>query len=584
MKLVFLAFLIFHAFVPAVCVGFYGASPVWLFGSVVFSFAVLLTTGISHTAPVKWSLCLVSAIYMLLNLMLGASYYMQGTGFNDQYVYHLGSDTFAVAVNAYGAVFIPAVAGFVVAFFTPLPLYRMDVTSTRSPLGAAVIWMVTVATAYPLHSWVSYIMGYDNVSASSMPEVPMEVLERTDPKSAEVAISVDIVPQQHKANPLVPVNLANSSDKISKNIILIYVEGFEQLYTDQEIFGDLTPNLRELSESAHRFTNSYQMSGTSWTIAGIVASQCGFPLLVDFRMSTNSTIASINRPFVGEECFADILLSRGYATVYMGGAQMEFAGKGNFLKTHGYTRLLGRDELRPLLPDPEYVNSWGLHDDSLFELALLELEQLEQGDRPYLLTLLTLGTHHPKGTMSKSCDYPDKLSNPMSNAIRCSDQLISHFIKEVKERVDMNETIIALFSDHLAIRNTLWNTLKQHKDQRRLLWMVFDNRPGDSSDQVSTHFDLAPTLLEMAGVNSHPQIGMGVSLMAKDARGTSGEPPEIDPGLVPRTMVSSESVRESGFSIAYSDLTISSLHGKCAQAQKPVGRPYCDWNFQAWSG
>jgi phosphoglycerol transferase len=64
-----------------------------------------------------------------------------------------------------------------------------------------------------------------------------------------------------------------------RNLLLIYAESMEQTYAERGIFGSnliegLTINGMP-SQSVDRFI---QTPGTGWTIAGIVASQCGVPL------------------------------------------------------------------------------------------------------------------------------------------------------------------------------------------------------------------------------------------------------------------------------------------------------------------
>ena len=95
----------------------------------------------------------------------------------------------------------------------------------------------------------------------------------------------------------------------------------------------------------------------------------------------------------------------------------------------------------------------------LFGLALEELAALEEGEEPYLLTVLTIGTHHPDGHVADSCAPLPDSDDSMLQAIYCSDQLISGFIDRVSEMTDPDETLIVVFSDHLAMRNTLWDTL-----------------------------------------------------------------------------------------------------------------------------
>ena len=139
---------------------------------------------------------------------------------------------------------------------------------------------------------------------------------------------------------------------------MIYAESVEELYFDTDIFGDLLPKIRQLSKNAHRFSNVRQVGGTGWTIAGIVASQCGFPLKVSSHLASNSTMASVDKPYPDQTCLADILSGNGYETVYMGGAPLWFAGKGNFLRTHGYKRVFGDEAFTSISPfSEEYLTA-----------------------------------------------------------------------------------------------------------------------------------------------------------------------------------------------------------------------------------
>lgn len=540
----FLLFALLHSAVPAICVASYGAGPVWLVSSIVFSTAVFATAQLSSAKATKVSLCLVSGLGMFLTLMLGVSYYMQGTGFNDQFFYHLDFNTLAVAVSAYGRAFFPAMFCLLLAIFAPLMFYRWPSPARANSLVAVLLWLGAVGVSYPVHSLLAYrLNGNDGVSLT-MPQVP----ERSTAGAPNDQFREVVGNDEQVA--------AKTANAKPKNIIFIYAEGLERLYFDREVFGDLLPNLRDLSATAHQFTNVYQVGGTGWTIAGLVASQCGFPLVVSSHLAGNTSIASVDRPFEGESCFADVLKQKGYQTVFMGGASLDFGGKGNFLRAHGFDRVLGREELMPLLPDQEYKNGWGLQDDSLFELAVDELKALEKKGEPYLLTLLTLGTHHPDGFVAKTCEKLDELTDSMSQALFCTDQLIGRFIRHAMDEVDMEQTVIVLFSDHLAIRNTLADKLDEHKDRRRLTWLIFDDRPPISSDQVATHFDVGPTILETAGIKDYPPLGQGFSLANPLQQRVASSPPVVDSEHAPKALVSGASVRDSGFRISYENLTI----------------------------
>ena len=87
--------------------------------------------------------------------------------------------------------------------------------------------------------------------------------------------------------------------------------------------------------------------------------------------------------------------------------------------------------------------------------------------------------------------------------------------------------------------------------------MIFDDNPGTASDQAATHFDVAPTILEAMGIGSNVPLGLGTSLFATTDSTPLDQPPPVDVSKVPRVLLSSATVKESGVDISYASLTIS---------------------------
>jgi len=537
----FLTLALFHLIVPAVSVVLFGASPLWLFGNLVFAAAVIKGLNETDSVYIVALLCLLSGAAFALNLMLGTCYYMQGEGFNDAFFFHLHTDTLVIAARGYSQVFYPSLLGLALAFLAPAIIFTTSTQKILPRIPVLFLWVLALAGNYPIYQLASYQFS---LAANSN----LSGLERTNDQKltgdrANTALS--------------QTGVDSAISKSKKNIILIYAESLEELYFDREIFGDLLPNIRKLSANAQRFTNLVQVDGTGWTLSGIIASQCGFPLRVSNNLASNSTMASIEKPYPNKTCLVDILSESGYETVYLGGAPLWFAGKENFLRTHGYKRMAGYEDLIQVLPDDKYYSGWGVYDDSLFEFALDELQSLQQGDQPYLLTLLTLDTHHPKGLPSKSCEELPDNTNPMSNSIYCSDQLISNFINQAMKIVNMSNTIIVLFSDHLSMRNTLWDELKDNEERRRLMFMIFDDTPAAVANVHGTHFDVAPTVLEAAGFTGQLRVGAGVSLFSLPSEKPGVEQIAHEEGSTPTLLSSDSSVKDSGVVISRNDLSLS---------------------------
>jgi phosphoglycerol transferase len=297
------------------------------------------------------------------------------------------------------------------------------------------------------------------------------------------------------------------------NLVWIYAESLERTYMDESLFPGLTPGLKELESSSLSFTNVEQVDSTGWTIAGMVATQCGIPLTS--TGGNGNSMAGVNYFLPGAICLGDLLKSAGYNSVYMGGADLNFAGKGKFYQTHGFTEIIGRAQLENKLSDPSYVNYWGLFDDSLFEfLKQKHISLMKSEIKPFSLVSLTVNTHQPDGHVSRKCSQLKYRSgkNPMLNAVHCSDLLITQLVQDIRTLDKENNTFIVISSDHLAMPNTASDKL--NRGNRRNLFIV--NSPGSAQprriDRRATQFDFAPTILEIMGFTNRG-VGLGRNIL-----------------------------------------------------------------------
>lgn len=103
------------------------------------------------------------------------------------------------------------------------------------------------------------------------------------------------------------------------------------------------------------FSHTMQLPGTDYTIAGMVASQCGIPLFAPFEGNASASVSSF---FPQNICLGDILKNSGYQNYFVQGANLRFAGKDVFLKSHGFDHLYGAEELKTVVADPSYRNDW----------------------------------------------------------------------------------------------------------------------------------------------------------------------------------------------------------------------------------
>ena len=299
------------------------------------------------------------------------------------------------------------------------------------------------------------------------------------------------------------------------NLIFLYLESTEGTYSDEARFGDVYENLAALGERGLVFRSIRQSENAGWTMAGMIASQCGTPLMPAGLMHDNQ-FEPLEHVLPGVNCLGDLLATQGYQQVFMGGASIDFAGKGLFYYDHGFERVLGRDQLLERLDDPEYYNSWGLYDDSTLDLALEEIRRLAQNDQPYAFVGLTLAAHPPYGYPAQSCrDLQGEFNGiDILYSVECTAWLARQFIERLDAEGLLANTLVVIASDHLSMKNSAWELLMAGPRENTL--MMFGNGlPKDVIDREATTMDIFPTLLEALGftISSH-RAGLGASLLS----------------------------------------------------------------------
>ena len=299
---------------------------------------------------------------------------------------------------------------------------------------------------------------------------------------------------------------------VKKNVIWIYAESLERTYLKKDVFGGLLVNLSKHADSARRYTSVYQPWGTGWTIGGIVGSQCGLPLVTLGAKNVNS-LANVRDFMPGAFCMGDGLRNSGYTLEFVGGASGEFAGKGNFLRTHGFNTVWDRASLQEKYDEASNErNQWGYYDDFILSVLKNRALELHREESPFFLNGLTLDTHSPHGFVSPSCKPLLRGENigEILAAIKCSDILLADFIEWFKSSELYDDTILVLSSDHLSMPNTVYHELKRISDERRLLFWVFGKgvQAGAVENPMST-FDLGATVLGHILPGKNVSIGFG---------------------------------------------------------------------------
>ncbi len=311
-----------------------------------------------------------------------------------------------------------------------------------------------------------------------------------------------------------------------RNVVWIYGESLERTYLDDRAFPGLMPNLARLATQGIDVRDLAQVEGTGWTIAGMVASMCGVPLTT--APGDENSMGRMGSFLPEAECLGDYLRRQGYATEFVGGADAAFAGKGAFLRSHGFDDVKDQAWFRAQGVDAARFSQWGVHDDVLLDTAWDSFERLSRAadanGKPFLLTALTMDTHHPAGHLPRSCrgqTYDSRYGDiGLLHALKCSDRLIGAFVDRIRNSPWAEDTLIVVSSDHLAMPNDLTDVLAGLHRENLLLFLGEDIAPRRLVADRGTTLDTGATLLQLLEP-SVQALGFGRSLLAPQARASA---------------------------------------------------------------
>lgn len=159
------------------------------------------------------------------------------------------------------------------------------------------------------------------------------------------------------------------------------------------------------------------------------------------------------------------------------------------------------------MQDPKEYNLQG--DAPLFEMLKTKvLPQLKAQNEPFVMLVLTDDTHFSEQVISPECDdYLARENYPrMPRSYTCVDQMIHKFVERVKELV--------VFGDHFTMsRDKFFRS-----ESERSLSVFFPLRGQDEGWRIGnskelTYYDMAPTIMDLLGVEHSPPFPFGSSMI-----------------------------------------------------------------------
>ena len=299
-----------------------------------------------------------------------------------------------------------------------------------------------------------------------------------------------------------------------KNLLLIYVESLERTMGNAQLVGrDAIAPIRQLDGT--EIPAFPAAPGTNWTIAGMFSSQCGIPLKPFFANKFHSF--ATDDFFPNAVCLGDVLKAAGYEQYFLVGHHLAYSGLDKFYRTHGYQHLLGREEWKQRGVDASEFTSWGfgLHDDALLTQAASVIREHQKNRSPFNVTLITQDNHFPHGIPSPRCQDDEKQGD-FAGAFHCNSRFLADFVTTLQKEGLLKDTVVVLMGDH-PFMNSMKQETQYFREARNVYFKILSPLEQPPSRQTMTHFDVAPSLLDMLGTTEGRDIrfGLGISLFSR---------------------------------------------------------------------
>lgn len=308
-----------------------------------------------------------------------------------------------------------------------------------------------------------------------------------------------------------------------KNLVFIYLESIEDQMANEQLFEqNMLEPLQRVTEDWATIPDYQMFSGGGWTMAGLVGTSCAVPLRgagVGKNDLDSNEIGSGQEAFMpGAVCLGDVLENHGYQNVFLGGADAEFASKGKFFRSHGYSEV--HDLSSWEAAGETELSDWGLSDRRLMDHAREEVVRLHESGQPFNLTMLTLDSHEP-AHLYEYCEQTT--DDVLESVIRCSMEQVAGFIQFMDDMGYLDDTVVVLTGDHPKMVGEAFVSLGALSDvQNRSIFNRIWSPDGVPATRAGAdQLSMLATTLDVLGLGREDhRAGVGVSALVTSSPGS----------------------------------------------------------------
>ncbi|MBQ9578333.1 MAG: ankyrin repeat domain-containing protein, partial [Ottowia sp.] len=240
--------------------------------------------------------------------------------------------------------------------------------------------------------------------------------------------------------------LAESRGK-AKNVLIVVIEGIPGLYIPEirQAMG-----IQEHSLTMEKLTESTKdamlipdfTAHSHQTIRGLYAILCGDFSKLSF--DTPKAFELLSKPERAAACLPAQLAQHGFSTHYLQAAGLGFMAKDRAMAQMGFGEVHGMEWFAEQKISNPFPFDWGVADSAFFLGARRYISELRKSEQPWMLTLLTVGTHHPFGISdAMAANYPSR----QEAAVMALDEAVAAFLHQLKADGVMEDTLVIVTSD-----------------------------------------------------------------------------------------------------------------------------------------
>ncbi|MFP3358207.1 LTA synthase family protein [Planococcus sp. SIMBA_143] len=303
------------------------------------------------------------------------------------------------------------------------------------------------------------------------------------------------------------------------NIILVQLESLQRSVIGQEIDGEeVTPYLNQLEEEMLYFPSFHHQTHEGRTSdAEFVINTSLHPLRTGsvYTRFPDSTFAPL----------PEALRKGGYDTAAMHAYEASFWNRNTVYEHIGFSRFFSEKDY----PDTEKIGM-AINDEDFFRTSVEHIQKLEE---PYYAFMIALSSHIPftipedKKELSLP-GYENELTRNYYHTIHYVDGAVEVLVDELKQQDMWDDSLVIFYGDHdsglteqgreMANELDANGATEQFELFREVpLWIKPPNLPqGETVETAGGQIDLAPTILELAGIDQG--FMLGTSLLSDTER------------------------------------------------------------------